>query len=459
MASANGFHRIVHMDLKGLPPTAKRLVQLPEFFASLGLTGVLVEWEDTFPYPSVPEMKAPYTYSPKVIREFLAEARRAKLLVIPLVQTFGHLESLLVNRKYRYLREIPDDPRCLCPRHPDSLGVVRGMLDDVIRVHADYGLEYLHLGGDEVYGLGACPKCKAFVAAHGRDSLYLKHMTPLFDSVNAQGVRPMIWHDMMRGWSPAAIKPLVNRVDVMFWNYGWLSEHVENFCSPRDMKLFRSIGVECWGAAAYKGADGPDRNIPDLDRRGLNTQIWHDLAKKYQLKGIALTAWTRYNTMIACCEPIESTWDSLAMCTAVLQKGTFDFDADLRQARKRLYGTADPEKQAPKKNKDLWAAFKAAQDLEAWVQNFDTNHFRRTFWACPGMWDESRYNPQEVSCTIHHARQHLADFEKIAATVRKACKGYVSDDEVEHFLSSRIKPRKKVWQLIERELRRLRASA
>jgi hexosaminidase len=454
MALKQDFHRIVHLDLKGIPPTAKRLAQLPQIFASLGLTGILVEWEDTFPYLRFPEMKAEYTYSVSTVKEFLKQAQKAGLLVIPLIQTFGHLESLLVQKKHYGLRELPDDPRCVCPLKPESGVVVGRMVEDMIRLHGEFGLKYLHLGGDEVYGLGACPKCKKFVDKQGKDQLYLRHMNPLFEQVNAAGIRPMIWHDMMRGWSKEALKPLVGRVDVMFWNYCGEQHQVESFCSPRDMKLFRSLKIDCWGGAAYKGADGPDRNIPDLNCRGKNTLIWHDLAKKYKLEGVALTAWTRYNTLITCCEPMEASWDSLAICSRILKQGKFNLDPDLKLARKQLYGSTDPEKEGCRKNQILWDNYKAVQELETWVQGFETWHIKRGLWQCPAMWGESRFNIRESKDVIQAAEKMLGDFSKIAEKNRKASKGLVMDVEVERFLRSRLDPRKKVWRYIEKEMKR-----
>jgi len=388
------------------------------------------------------------------VKEFLRQAQKAKIEVIPLIQTFGHLESLLVQKKYHSLRELPVDPRCVCPLKPESGQVVSRMVEDMMAIHREFGLKYLHLGGDEVYGLGACPKCKKFVEKEGKDKLYLRHMTPLFDQVNAGGVRPMIWHDMMRGWSKEAVKPLAGRVDVMFWNYGWIPEQVESFCSPRDMKLFYSLGIDCWGAAAYKGADGPDRNIPDLTNRGNNTLLWHDMAKKYHFKGVALTAWTRYNTLITCCEPMEASWDSLAICARILKQGKFTLAADLKQARKLLYGSADPAKDGCRKNKVLWDNYTAVQELENWVQSFDNWNIKRGLWQCPEMWGESRFNVHESAEVIRNAEKMLSDFAGITAKVRKASKGLVMDVEVERFLRSRIEPRKKVWRFIEKEMKK-----
>jgi hexosaminidase len=41
---------LVHIDMKGGPPTLDYLLQLLPLFKSWGATGILIEWEDMFPY-------------------------------------------------------------------------------------------------------------------------------------------------------------------------------------------------------------------------------------------------------------------------------------------------------------------------------------------------------------------------------------------------------------------------
>ena len=42
--------RIVHLDLKGAPPSIQYLKKVLTLSQGLGATGVLVEWEDMFPW-------------------------------------------------------------------------------------------------------------------------------------------------------------------------------------------------------------------------------------------------------------------------------------------------------------------------------------------------------------------------------------------------------------------------
>ena len=42
--------RGLHLDLKGVPPTAERLLSLLDLLAAARFNAVLVEWEDMFPW-------------------------------------------------------------------------------------------------------------------------------------------------------------------------------------------------------------------------------------------------------------------------------------------------------------------------------------------------------------------------------------------------------------------------
>uniref|UniRef100_A0ABM0MG61 Hexosaminidase D-like n=1 Tax=Saccoglossus kowalevskii TaxID=10224 RepID=A0ABM0MG61_SACKO len=44
------YYRLVHLDLKGAPPKISYLQQMIPLFAKWGANGLLVEYEDMFPY-------------------------------------------------------------------------------------------------------------------------------------------------------------------------------------------------------------------------------------------------------------------------------------------------------------------------------------------------------------------------------------------------------------------------
>jgi hypothetical protein len=58
-------HRLVHLDLKGAPPRISYLKKLLPIFKRLGATGLLLEWEDMFPFSgSLAKVAATNHYTP-----------------------------------------------------------------------------------------------------------------------------------------------------------------------------------------------------------------------------------------------------------------------------------------------------------------------------------------------------------------------------------------------------------
>ena len=72
---------------------------------AMGATGLFVEYEDMFPYTgALRNLTALNHYTPNDITRLLDAAERNNLTVIPLVQTFGHLEFALKLPDYVALR-------------------------------------------------------------------------------------------------------------------------------------------------------------------------------------------------------------------------------------------------------------------------------------------------------------------------------------------------------------------
>jgi len=125
-------HRLVHIDFKGAPPKLLYLQKLFPLIKKFGGTGLLLEWEDMFPWSgSLSLMAAGNAYSKAEIGEILNMAKANELEVIPLIQTFGHVEFALKIPDFAHLREVQDSPQALCPSYNASMKFVEQMVDQV----------------------------------------------------------------------------------------------------------------------------------------------------------------------------------------------------------------------------------------------------------------------------------------------------------------------------------------
>lgn len=146
--------RIVHLDLKGAPPKMSYYPKLFALLRKLGATGILIEYEDMFPYNgtllrNVPAYNA---YSLRDIETINSLAKYNKLKVIPLIQTFGHLEFLLKLQEFKDYREVWNYPSSICPSYEKTLTLIQLMIEQIIDAHP-YS-DIIHIGSDEVFHIG-----------------------------------------------------------------------------------------------------------------------------------------------------------------------------------------------------------------------------------------------------------------------------------------------------------------
>lgn len=143
--------KLVHLDLKGAPPKVEFLLRLIPLLREWGATGILLEYEDMFPYrgESLQVLSKDYCYSFEDIRRLQQVSENENLTFIPLVQTFGHMEFVLKHKRFNSILETANNPMSLCPLHKAALQLVKSIVDQMIEAHEE--LKYLHVGGDEVW--------------------------------------------------------------------------------------------------------------------------------------------------------------------------------------------------------------------------------------------------------------------------------------------------------------------
>lgn len=311
--------RGIHLDLKGLPPTASRLIELLKVFAAARYNVVLVEWEDSFPWTVDKRFRSPTAYTPDDIRRFRETARDLDLELIPLVQCLGHMETPLSIPGYEQFHEVPGDPSTLNPLAAGAHDLIQKMVDDVLDLMPE--VNYFHLGGDEAWNMGKHPDTKAYINEHGKGALYLQHVEPILDNLHARGVRPILWHDMMISWDSKALKLLADKCDLLTWGYNEHPDTVNCHYNTKYIKRFRDHGIAQWGGTACKGVSGQSVDLPNIKQCEENAQAWVGIAQRFGYIGIVATAWSRYSVDHVQCEPIDAALDSLINVGVILHDG------------------------------------------------------------------------------------------------------------------------------------------
>ncbi|XP_026207166.1 hexosaminidase D isoform X2 [Anabas testudineus] len=367
--------KLVHLDLKGAPPREEYLHKLIDLFSHLGVDGLLMEYEDMFPYEG--ELKllqaaAQPAYSPEQISSMQEFAKSKGMEVIPLVQTFGHMEFVLKHRSMWSYREVAHCVGTLNPHKEEGVRLVMEMLRQVVDMHP--GLNTLHIGADEVYMLGEGEESKLWLSSPGRtvEQLFLSHVTTVAKAIKQQWphMNIIMWDDMMRGMSPDTLKDsgLVGLVQPMLWDYT-PNLDVEKTVSLLE-KYHRAGLTDLWAASSFKGSTSVYTCVPRTQQHVDNHLQWLKVAASLSggvnIKGIAITGWQRYDHMSVLCELMPVGLPSLAACLQTLLHGQFSAEAQSKVME--VLGVSSVEVEAMERTSEAESLFPGRRLAELIVE-------------------------------------------------------------------------------------------
>jgi hypothetical protein len=186
-----------------------------------------------------------------------------------------------------------------------------------------------------------------------------------------------------------------------------------------------------WGATAYKGADGPSMDLPDLDRRQTNALAWAEVAQRYQFKGLAATAWSRYSSHRVQNEPIDGSLDSLLNVGVILHDGQTP-GGGIEACREALCDLGEGER--------FTACHDVLQDLAdareaAWR---DVQSLLEQQWL--ERQEPHRRKTNLLQWSLDAMDRELQRLDKASDAVRDALKGLVPDIWIEEYIRERVEP-------------------
>jgi len=186
---------IFHIDFNYINFNREFLHNWLKRIVDMGFNTILWELEDKIQWESCPECVWSEAMSKADFRELLDFSRSLGLEPIPLLQTIGHAEYVLLNEKYKSFRELPEHYDCYCTENPAVRKFLASWIEEYLELFGD--INFFHLGGDEAYVFGTCPKCRKFIEKHGKHELYIQHITELAAPLLKRNIRPGIWNDMI----------------------------------------------------------------------------------------------------------------------------------------------------------------------------------------------------------------------------------------------------------------------
>ncbi len=273
-----GFHLDLRIQVMKMPALKAFALNLSKG----GINTLIMEWEGTYPFKNQPVIPNRYAYTREEIKSFVTYCQTLGIDVIPLQQSFGHVEYILRNSRYADLREDQKDFSQINPLEEQKAKLLfTDLYKDLISTHSS---PYIHIGGDETYLLGHSEASKKKVSELGMGRLYGDYIKMLCELVVGLGKRPIVWADIALKY-PEALKSLPKQTIFMDWNYGWDLNRFGNH------ETLVSQGFEIWGAPAIRSA--PDNYyLTDWQKHFNNIRDFVPQAKELGYKGVVMTSWS-----------------------------------------------------------------------------------------------------------------------------------------------------------------------
>lgn len=285
--------RCMNFDLRQVFPKYENMLKYIEEFSKYKVNTILLEYEDKIPFSTHPELQCKeFVFTVEQLKAIQETAKQNFIEIIPLQQSFGHLEYVLRQKRYEGLRESEDDTAAICPLKDEAFELVKELISDMISFHPE--ARYIHIGCDEVFSLCKCEECmKKFNGS--KNDTFIYHVNRLIDFVVSKGKTPIIWHDMMEHFSEEEIKRLDNRAVVMIWIY--YGNNIDEQVSSIAGRL-RKCGIEVMGAPSISCHDRKDdQNMPVVERRVPNILQWANTGAKLDIKCLVATHWMVANSL------------------------------------------------------------------------------------------------------------------------------------------------------------------
>lgn len=273
-----GFH--LDLRIQVMRPEALKTFALK--LSKSGINTLIMEYEATFPFEKHPLIANRYAYTKMEIADFVRYCGELGINVIPLQQSFGHVEYILRFPAYANLRESNTDYSQINPMKEDlARGLFRKLFAEMAELHPS---PYFHIGCDETRLLGRSPESKAKVEKYGVGKLYGDYVKLMCDLVFEMGKTPVLWADIALKY-PEALQSLPPGVVFVDWNYGWELNRFGNH-----EKLMES-GFEVWGAPSLRSA--PDNyNLTTWEKHFNNIRDFIPQARSLGYTGMVMTSWS-----------------------------------------------------------------------------------------------------------------------------------------------------------------------
>jgi hypothetical protein len=300
-------------------------------YARWGYEEIYLHLEDAVYYPSLPGIGRDDAYTYEELGELVLIAAQCGIRVVPIINLLGHTQYLIKHPDLRELNELRDehgDPLVsgqICPLHPRTAEIAEKLLRD-LAPYCTAGK--VHVGLDESFHLGQCPRCREEVARLGLGGHFAGHVNRLHKLTANLGLRMGIWADMLY-FVPEAIPQLPAGITAYDWYYYPFNRkpRVEFFnFAERDLHpALKKQGIRYYGCP-MNGAFRYEP-LPVFGDRLANIRSWWQRCQAVKADGLLITSWEAYRLALETTTVVDAAAASLWLepdhddATAMLARG------------------------------------------------------------------------------------------------------------------------------------------
>jgi hypothetical protein len=329
-----------------------RQVERPDFlkkllprYARWGYEELYLHLEDAVHYPSLPGIGREDAYTYEELGELVLVAAQCGIRVVPIVNLLGHTQYLIKHPDLRDLNELRDERGAplasgqICPLHPRTLEVAEKLLRD-LAPYCTAGK--VHVGLDESFHLGKCPRCRDEIARIGLGGHFAGHVNRLHKLVGRLGLQMGLWADMLY-FVPEAIPQLPAGITAYDWYYYPFNRkpRVEFFnFAERDLhSALKKQGIRYYGCP-MNGAFRYEP-LPVFGDRLANIRSWWQRCQTVKADGLLITSWEAYRLALETTTVVDAGAANLW-----LEPGHDDATAMLARGLERALGSKNARTQA-----------------------------------------------------------------------------------------------------------------
>lgn len=263
---------------RGQVPTILNFQKRIRFLSENKLNTYMLYIEDMFQFDQYPYIGMQRgALSSKELFELQQYAKKCHVEIIPIFQTLGHFENILIQPRFQHLGEFPGATTLNCLSE-DTYVFLENLLAEIVPVFESV---YFHIGGDECWDLG---RGAAIEVSHekGRSFLLGQHFQRVYEILKQYNKKVIIYGDMI--WEyPQLLKELPQDLIILDWQYEpkkWYSS-ISRF-SRAKQPLIVSPGLSNWRRLypdynnAFKNIDSVVKNAQRYKTLGVITASWGD---------------------------------------------------------------------------------------------------------------------------------------------------------------------------------------